>query len=133
MPYPFLKTPIDDEGKKKPTRYYSDKQEKSVAKAVGGRKTPNSGATPYVKGDVLTKQWIFECKTIIKSQKSRTIEEAWFTKNKNESLFMNKDYDAVIINFGEGKPNYYCVDEALFMRMKYALELLDKQEKEEEA
>ena len=66
MPYPFLKTPIDDDGKKKPTRYYSDKQEMSVAKAVGGRKTPNSGATPYVKGDVLTKQWIFECKTIIK-------------------------------------------------------------------
>lgn len=30
----------------KPTRWYSSKQEKDVAKAVGGRQTPNSGATP---------------------------------------------------------------------------------------
>lgn len=30
------------------TRYYSNKQEKSVAKAVGGRKTANSGATAFL-------------------------------------------------------------------------------------
>lgn len=29
----------------KPTRWYSNKQEKKVAKAVGGRQTANSGAT----------------------------------------------------------------------------------------
>ena len=29
----------------KPTRYYSNKQEKQVAQAVGGRQTANSGAT----------------------------------------------------------------------------------------
>ena len=39
---------------KKPTRWYSDKQEKQVAKATGGKQTPNSGSTPYVKADVLT-------------------------------------------------------------------------------
>lgn len=33
----------------RPTRFYSNKQEKQVAKAVGGRKTANSGATPFVK------------------------------------------------------------------------------------
>lgn len=27
------------------TRYYSDKQEKAIAKAVGGKQTANSGAT----------------------------------------------------------------------------------------
>ena len=132
MPYPFLKTPVDDDGEKKPTRHYSDKQEKSVAKAVGGKKTPNSGATMYVKGDVLTKDCCFECKTIEKHQKTRTIEEVWFTKNKDEALYMNKSYDAVVINFGEDRPNYYCIDEALFKRMKYALELLDQQESEED-
>jgi hypothetical protein len=38
---------------KKPTRYYSDKQEKAIAKAVGGKQTANSGATAFQKGDVL--------------------------------------------------------------------------------
>lgn len=28
-----------------PTRHFSSKQEKAVAKAIGGRQTPNSGAT----------------------------------------------------------------------------------------
>lgn len=29
-----------------PTRHFSNIQEKTVAKAVSGRQTPNSGATP---------------------------------------------------------------------------------------
>lgn len=29
----------------RPTRFYSNKQEKKVAKAVGGKQTANSGAT----------------------------------------------------------------------------------------
>ena len=32
------------EGEKKPTRYFSNKQETSVAKAIDGRKNSNSGA-----------------------------------------------------------------------------------------
>lgn len=31
----------------KPTRFYSNRQEKSVAKAVSGKQTANSGATPF--------------------------------------------------------------------------------------
>ena len=31
----------------KPTRYYSNKQEKAVVAAVGGRQTKNSGATLF--------------------------------------------------------------------------------------
>lgn len=36
---------IKDGSKSLPTRYFSSKQEKAVAKATGGRQTPNSGAT----------------------------------------------------------------------------------------
>lgn len=31
----------------RPTRYYSKQQEKKVAKAVEGKRQPNSGATPF--------------------------------------------------------------------------------------
>ena len=39
---------------KKPTRYYSTKQEKKVASTFNGRQTKNSGATPFDSGDVTT-------------------------------------------------------------------------------
>ena len=114
-----------DDGKKKPTRYYSDKQEKSIAKAVGGKQTANSGATAYSKGDVTEGDrtgWLLEAKTCMKDQKSFTMQEEWFIKNRAESIFMKKDYSAVVFNFGPDKPNYYCIDENTFLEMKEALE-----------
>lgn len=36
---------------KKSTRYYSTQQEKQIAKNVGGRRTANSGATMFSKGN----------------------------------------------------------------------------------
>ena len=111
-----------DTGVKKPTRYYSNRQEKHVAAAIGGRKTSNSGATAYDKGDVSTKNWLIECKTCTKDQESFTIHKKWFEKNIEESIFMKKDYNAVVVNFGPNSKNYYIVDEATFLEMKEALE-----------
>ena len=39
---------------KKPNRYYSKIQENSVAKALGGKTQPNSGARTFAKGDCVT-------------------------------------------------------------------------------
>ena len=36
----------------KSTRSVSVKQEKAIAKAIGGRRTPNSGAGHFKKGDI---------------------------------------------------------------------------------
>ena len=47
-------TQRNKEGQKKPTRYYSNKQEKKVAEVFKGYQTKNSGATKFGgKGDVL--------------------------------------------------------------------------------
>jgi len=119
-----------DDGKQKPTRYFSNRQEKSIAKAVGGRQTANSGATAYSKGDITEgdrKGWLMEAKTCVKDQKTFTMREEWFTKNREESLFMKKDYTAVVFNFGPDKPNYYCVDERTFLEMKNALDEINNQ------
>ena len=53
------------EGQKKPTRYYSNKQEKKVADTYKGFQTKNSGATKFGgKGDVLIPGLMsIECKT----------------------------------------------------------------------
>ena len=38
----------------------------------------------------------------------------WIEKNKDESIFMNKEYSAIAINFGPDEENYYIIDENLF-------------------
>lgn len=109
----------------KPTRYFSKKQEDAVAKAIGGRTTPNSGATAYSKGDITEgdrQGWLIECKTCMKDQKSFTMQEAWFKKNIEESIYMHKEHTAVVFSFGPDKPNYYVIDENTFQEMKEALE-----------
>ena len=101
----------------KPTRYYSDKQEKSVAKAVNGRQTANSGATAFVKGDILLEKFLLECKTKTHHSDSISVKKEWIEKNRREALFMNKPYQAVVINFGPGEENHYIIDEWLFQEL----------------
>lgn len=102
------------EGEKKPTRYYSDRQEKQIVKTVGGRQTKNSGATPWQKGDILTEDFVIEAKTKMTASESISIKKEWITKTEKEAVFMGKKYTALAFNFGPDEPNYYIIDEYLF-------------------
>ena len=104
------------------TRYYSNRQEKQVAKAVGGRQTANSGATKFVKGDILTDDFLIECKTTLTPKKSFAIKKEWLDKNKEEAFAMNKSYNALAFNFEPDGKNYYVIDERLFKYLKEKLE-----------
>ena len=106
---------------RKPTRWYSNKQEKAVAKVVDGKQVANSGASDFKKGDVTTNSWLIECKTTTTVKKSFSIKQEWLDKNKEEAFAMNKEYNALAFDFGTGN-NYYIVDERTFIRMKEALE-----------
>lgn len=66
------------------TRYDSHKQEKSVAKATKGKLTLNSGACWLSKGDVVTENCIFECKTTQKDYYA--LNFTTWKKLKKESL-----------------------------------------------
>lgn len=113
---------VRDDNSNKPTRHYSLKQEKDVAKKIKGNVAPNSGATPYVKGDVLSDNWLIECKTCMKPKYSFSIKKEWLEKNKEEQVFMRKDFSALAFNFGPGQDNYYILDEATFLTLKNAFE-----------
>lgn len=108
--------------KDKPTRYYSDKQEKSVVRALGGKQTKNSGATMFDKGDVLVDDWAIECKTKTSASDSISIKKDWLMKQEKETLFMGKKYSALAFNFGPNEKNYYIIDEFLFQTLKQLLE-----------
>ena len=113
---------IKEGQKPTPTRTFSKKQETDIAKATGGQRTPNSGATTWVKGDVLTKGengFLLEAKTKTTHSDSIKINKEWFDKNRQEAAFMGKPHTAIVFNFGPGEENHYIIDEYLF------LELLD--------
>jgi len=99
---------------KKPTRFYSNKQERKVAKTLGGKQQPNSGATPFQKGDLKTDNFLIECKTVTKDKESFSIKKEWLEKNAREALFVGKPANALAFNFGPDQPNYYIIDEELF-------------------
>lgn len=105
----------------KPTRFYSNKQEKKIAKQIGGRQTANSGATPFSKGDVVSPYWCIEAKTVTKEQKSFTIKRDWIYKNREEAFAMGKPFSALAIDFGDGE-QHYLIDEQLFKTLKNYLE-----------
>lgn len=68
------------------TRKYSNKQETHIAKTLNGHKQANSGATLFHKGDVIGDNFIIECKTAVKEQKSFTIQKEWITRTKKKLL-----------------------------------------------
>lgn len=98
----------------RPTRFYSNRQEKKVAKELGGRQTPNSGATDFIKGDVTTNEWLVECKTATTEKSSFSIKRSWLDKNREEAFAMGKPYSALCFDFGDNGERYYIIDEKTF-------------------
>jgi hypothetical protein len=109
-----------------PTRHFSKIQENAVAKAIGGQRTPNSGATPWSKSDVLSDKFAIECKTKTTSSESISIKKEWFSKQKQEAMFMGKPYSAIVFNFGPDEENHYIIDEYLFLELLNHLNTLEE-------
>ena len=106
----------------RPTRFYSNKQEKKVAHVLDGKQTANSGATAFSKGDVTTNDWIIECKTCTAEKASFSIKKEWLEKNKQEAFAMRKPYNALCFDYGDNGTRYYIVDEKTFIKMKEAMD-----------
>lgn len=104
------------------TRFYSKKQESAIADVTRGRRTANSGATKFDKGDVVVGQWLLEAKTVTKEKKTFTIKKEWLEKTKEEAFAMGKEYNALVFDFGDGGNRYYVIDEKTFLRIKEELE-----------
>ena len=117
----------EKEGEKKPTRYYSKRQEDKIASTLSGNRTKNSGATVWQKGDVLLDRWLLEAKTKTSHSQSISIQKEWIEKNNKEALFMGKEYNAIVFNFGPDEKNYYIIDEHLFQTL---VEYLDRKEED---
>lgn len=104
------------------TRFYSNQQEKQVEKNLKGRRTSNSGATRFSKGDLKTKSFLIECKTCTEKKESMSVKKEWILKNRQEAFAMGKPYSAIAIDFGDVKNQYYIIDENLFRMLQEYIE-----------
>ena len=109
------------------TRFYSDKQEKSVCKVINGTQSPNSGAGHWKKGDVVNKNasLLCECKCTMSPKSSFSINKEWVEKNKEESFAMRMSNQMIAFNFEPEGPNYFVINERL---AKFLVEQLEKNE-----
>lgn len=108
------------------TRYYSRRQEDSVAELIDGYVVPNSGAGHFQKGDVINKDisLLCECKTCVKEKNSFSIKKEWIVKNRNESFATRFSNQAIAFNFGPDQENYFVINERL---MRYLVEKLNEE------
>ena len=105
------------------TRAKSSQQEKRIAKAMNGKQVIGSGATPFLKGDVIADSLFIEAKTKMEPSQSITIKKAWIDKAKEQSLAMRKKDYAIAVSFGDNK-DYYLIEDTLmeeFFKCRIAL------------
>ena len=99
------------------SRYFSHRQEKAFSELIGGKLSPNSGASHFVAGDVTTDDFVFECKTPMTKKKQITFKKEWIEQNEKERMDLMKPYSAVVFNFEPDGKNYVAVDENTFKIM----------------
>lgn len=108
------------------TRKVSKKMEARLAKTLGGKRQSNSGATPFQKGDVITKLFAIEAKTSMTPKQSISIRKEWLDKIRREAFAMGKPYSALAFDFGTSslgnKETFYIIDEQLFIKLHEKLE-----------
>ena len=106
----------------KPTRYYSDRQEKRTAKKLGAKVQTSSGSGDFLKGDVVSDTCLIECKTCVTEKKSFSIKKEWLDKVDEQCYAMGKRYPILAFDFGDGE-NYYVLPESV---MKKFVEYLNE-------
>ena len=61
----------------------------------------------------------------MKEQESFSIKKDWLDKLKQESFTMNKEFYALVFNFGNNNNNYYLLSEKIFKQILSLLEELE--------
>lgn len=98
------------------TRDASSKQEKRIAKDLGGNVVVGSGSSDFKKGDVWLDKFLLEAKTLMKPQKSHKVMKEWYEKAKEQAFNMRKDDYIVAFDFGDGQ-DIYSTHKQLFTDM----------------
>jgi hypothetical protein len=98
------------------TRDSSDKQERRIARLLGGTVQSNSGGTRFGGGDVHTPLFLVEAKTNARPKGSFTIKQEWIDKMNEQKFEQGKLFASLAISF-DNTHDYFLVDARTFQRM----------------
>lgn len=109
------------------TKYKSNKQEKRIAKEIGGKTVVGSGCLWFAKADVRLDTLLIECKTTEKSYYSLTLS-TW-NKACKEALNDGMRVPVMIIDLEDGERSYAVMnksDLSILNTNGYSMNVLDK-------
>ncbi len=87
----------------------SSLQEKQLAQFLEGDITSGSGCGKFNGGDVVTEDFLIECKTVTKPQTSFSVKREWLDKVAEQSFEQGKQYSALAIRFDPNENMDYIV------------------------
>lgn len=102
---------------KRPTRYYSSRQEQYISKLLGGKMVPGSGSPHFCGGDVKAPDFLIECKTTTTPKKSFSIKKDWIEKTEQERKDLQIPNSALAFQFEPDGENFFVLKEQLFKDM----------------
>ena len=91
------------------TKTFSSKQEKMVAKELGGYQIGGSGAMPGAPGDVKTYDWLVECKTHTTPDQKITFNAAVWNKIKDEAMAMHRKPVLIVDDGSQSASKTWCM------------------------
>jgi hypothetical protein len=107
------------------------RQERAVAKEVGGKRVPLSGGGS-IKGDVIADDVLIECKTghtvDANGEKQILIKKDWLLKMKKEAELEGKSIVFLVFRFKGDKTQYVVADSVDYLKLVREIQAYRKQE-----
>lgn len=104
----------------------SVEQEERIAKIFCGKRTPQSGGGKFVLGDVLSDNFLVECKTQMEEKSSYLVSRKILEKADEQRREMGKDFYALAFTFGDDKDFFVLDKKAMMYLLVCERELLSK-------
>lgn len=101
----------------KSTKYFSEKQEKLVAKQLGGFTIGLSGAGPANPGDVKTYDWLIECKTHTEPDHPIFFDLSVWKKIEDEAMAMHRKPVLIVDDGSQKVEKTWCLCRAANLNM----------------
>lgn len=105
----IIKNPIRTQVKKR-----SIKQEKKLAKDLGAKRTPRSGADPTAPNDMVLGKYVIESKST--KYESISLKKEWLSQVKESPINLGK-IPTLVIEFTKTNDKYVIMDEKDFKKI----------------
>lgn len=100
----------------------SIKQEKEIAKQLGGKVQAASGGTAFGGGDIHTRDFFIEAKTASYHRTTMQVKEEWLQKMEKQAFEQRKPYSALAIRFDPEGQDYFMISQSLMRTLVEFLE-----------